>query len=126
MTLEITQEDIDGGLQKSTSDCAIARAIKRTLGLSSISSDSLVPRISVGAFSIKVGNDYYATPKIAYNFIESFDKDKSIVSPFSFDLEKIESTFINPFDFSFLLVNQMTYQKVTLASSKGINTLYHE
>ena len=76
--VDVTQEDIDHGVQSDCRKCPVARAISRALGF------------QVEAYST-IGiwlsdSDKVPTPAIASAFIRQFDEFKP-VSPFSFDLE---------------------------------------
>ena len=77
VTIEVTQTDIKKGDQGDMQSCAIARAVKRTMG-DSPNVDSLI------TVEIAGKTWFYDMPQKAANFISKFDEDKSLVKPFSF------------------------------------------
>ena len=80
--IEVTQTDINRGDQGNAEACAIARAIKRTMGDHPIVDDG---------FTVEVGKKqhYYTFPQKAQAFIERFDEDKKLVKPFSFVAKRV-------------------------------------
>lgn len=77
VTIEVTQEDIDKGIEASPESCAIARAVKRTMGdHPSVHSTEIDVTINKKLYN-------YDLPKKAQTFIEKFD-DYKVVKPFSF------------------------------------------
>jgi hypothetical protein len=72
LRIQVTQEDIDSGKQSSTDNCAIARALKRQLGLNFI---------SVSGLAVMIGGFYYESPDAISRFVHDFDKDKTLVFP---------------------------------------------
>jgi hypothetical protein len=78
MLIEVTAEDIEGSTREDCQDCAVARAICRTLRL---------PASAVwvdGVFLTVIGRDY-RTPDHVNAFIRDFDAGDP-VSPISFTL----------------------------------------
>lgn len=82
--IDVTQEDIDSGVQGSSYNCAIARALMR-LGIGTA--------ICVGGDSaFRVDKDKYMLPKKGQMFVKKFDRNKKSVKPFSFALRKVRET----------------------------------
>jgi hypothetical protein len=91
MIIKVTQEDIDKGCERSISNCPIARAAARELGISDT-------EISVNGFHINIwvenalnieGSKPIKTAKLpqkARNFITKFDSGM-IPPPFEFEAE---------------------------------------
>lgn len=79
----VTQEDIDNGVQREGSCCAIAKALER-LGYKE-------PMVEVP--TVYIGNDGYRLPKVADDWACQFDEDKSKVAPFSFELEELHADY---------------------------------
>lgn len=69
--IDIEQRHIDEGSQGSSSDCAIARAIKERTG----------ERVHVNSMSAFVDHQRFDIGEKGRHFIEQFDKSKSLVSP---------------------------------------------
>ena len=82
MKIEVTQHDIDKGLNNNCFLCPIAHAVKRKMGTDSV----LVycDRISVMS---TVTSYNYKLPKKARTFIKRFDDGKP-VEPFTFEIKK--------------------------------------
>lgn len=85
MKIEVTQKDIDNGVQGECQSCPIALAFKRT---------SNSKRVYVNTKSIDVchrgnqGVKTYELPKKAQTFVKRFDRQEP-VKPFSFELENL-------------------------------------
>ena len=84
MKIEVTQNDIDKGIQGECQLCPIARAIKRS---------SNFKRVYVNTKYIEVlhyvtGVKTYELPKKAKTFVKRFDRQEP-VKPFSFELENL-------------------------------------
>lgn len=77
VTIDVTQDDIDKGKKGEPTTCAIARAIKRTMGDHPNVEDEI-------QITIQGQEYYYNIPKKASTFIERFDMDKKRVKPMSF------------------------------------------
>jgi hypothetical protein len=83
MTIEVTQEDIDKGERFLGLFCPIARAAKRTMGLSYQDED--IYNCHVGSHDMRLKGEFVKLPNRAMEFIFNFDKKRE-VSPFSFDV----------------------------------------
>jgi len=70
----VTQEDIDNGVRKKQSSCAIAKAIWR---------EFTPTEVKVGLYGIAVNRTLYKTSTRARKFVKSFDKGK-VVKPSTF------------------------------------------
>jgi hypothetical protein len=82
ITVDVTQEDIDGGERGDCKKCPIARALARTKGQSPEVSD-----FEVSQFRIQYQREgRMLLPEEAQIFVRRFD-NKRPVSPFSFTLE---------------------------------------
>ena len=84
MKIEVTQKDIDKGVQGECQLCPIALAFKR---------NSNIKRVYVNTKSIEVlhretGAKSYELPKKAQTFVKRFDRQEP-VKPFSFELENL-------------------------------------
>jgi hypothetical protein len=79
LRIQVTQEDIDSGKQSSTDNCAIARALKRQLG---------IDFISVSGLTVMIGGFYYESPDDISRFVYDFDKNKTLVFPQEFLLDR--------------------------------------
>lgn len=85
MKIEVTQKDIDNGVQGECQLCPIALAIKST---------SNFKRVYVNGKFIEVwhrgnqGIKTYELPKKAQTFVKRFDRQEP-VKPFSFELENL-------------------------------------
>jgi hypothetical protein len=84
MKIEVTQRDIDYGVQGECHLCPIALAFKRS---------SNFKRVYVNSKSIEVlqtgkAVKSYELPKKAQTFVRRFDRQES-VKPFSFELENL-------------------------------------
>lgn len=82
--IEVTATDIRLGKQQDPRSCAIARAVKRTMG------DS--PSVDGTEFDVTINDRtyYYDMPKKAGTFVDKFDTDKSKVKPFTFTATRTE------------------------------------
>ena len=81
MKIPITQQDIDTGAARNSSNCAIALALKREFAY-----DMNVLGL-VGSL-IRIGKDHYqATPEVVH-WIANFDKGRA-VKPITLELETI-------------------------------------
>lgn len=86
MKISVTEEDIKNGVRMSASRCAVALAVKRTLGS---------PCVFIGPYNIytyRGENDdqaecYAKTPVHVKHWIDAFDAGVESVQPFEFDLE---------------------------------------
>lgn len=81
--INVTQEDINKGVQGKINTCAVARSLKRHFNENNV---------SVADDEIKV--DGYTAEKVPVtvaNFIGKFDDDKKIVKPFSFVLKLVRN-----------------------------------
>lgn len=81
MKIQVTQEDIDKGIQLDCTDCPIAVAIRRITSL---------PGIEVDDSHIEIDHKEYHTPDEVIEFICVFDAGLT-VQPFEFDLVEIEN-----------------------------------
>lgn len=91
LKIDVTANDIKYGVQEDECQCAVARAVKRTLraqrGLRKWAPLTAVPGRSVIWDDPDTDNVYRAPlPKKIQNFIAKFDNSKSNVSPVSFTL----------------------------------------
>jgi hypothetical protein len=77
MKIDVTQADINKGLQGDMSSCAIAKAVKRSMGDSPSVDDQIEVEINGSTY-------FYHIPKKAQTFIDKFDDDKTSVKPFTF------------------------------------------
>lgn len=76
MKIEVTQEDIDAGIQQRCYDCPIARALNRHSGKS----------CRVDGFGVRIpGVGDYPLPPSAMIFASEFDQGLP-VQPFTFEL----------------------------------------
>lgn len=79
MKIEVTQEDIDGGIKCSGLDCPVARAIRRVHPIHGAV-------VSCGLYWVPgTGGKRIRLPDSALRFYRDFDTDQK-VEPFSFDL----------------------------------------
>jgi hypothetical protein len=78
MLINVTQEDIDKGCQRNSSNCPVARAIKRQTG-----QDVLVGAYQFGLMS----GEKLWMPQGVQNFVYAFDNGYNVLTkPFSFYL----------------------------------------
>jgi hypothetical protein len=75
MKIEVTQEDIDNGIQMNCYYCPIARSIQRQTDL----------YVAVRANYAVIGDDIAYFPREAEQFIADFDAGEP-VHPFSFEI----------------------------------------
>lgn len=83
MKIEVTQEDIDRGIQCNGHYCPIARATRRATGLPML----MLP--TTGLSFLRPGHHKYElipTPEECFTFAGAFDRGWA-VEPFSFELE---------------------------------------
>jgi len=80
MLLQITQEDIDKGLARNISNCAIAKAIKRLL-------DTQYVNICVTTNSMELNGRHYEMPQCATDFIYLFDHGTA--QPITLDIPEL-------------------------------------
>ena len=85
MKIEVTQKDIDEGVQGECTLCPIALAFKRNINFKAVyvngkSIDVWYPRSG--------GVKTYELPKKAQTFVKRFDRQEP-VKPFSFELENL-------------------------------------
>lgn len=86
MKIEITQHDIDYGVQGECQLCPIARAVKRKInGEVRVFGDD----ISIFTTDIIRRYRYYKLPQKAKDFMQRFDDGKK-VRPFTFEARKTE------------------------------------
>jgi len=78
LTIHVTQEDIDEGVQEDCERCPVARAVERATGISTVVQ---FERISVNCQNKVV----FVTPTYVRIFIKAFDETR-LVTPFSFTL----------------------------------------
>lgn len=84
-TIQVTQEDINTGMQDVCQHCPIALAIKRALKAELVS----VYNFSIHVFISNSEMSYkYRVTDAIYSFIERFDEGVK-VEPFSFNLEPL-------------------------------------
>lgn len=90
MKLEITQRDIDNGEQRIGTNCAIAQSIKRNLNLETTDRVFVGFRYMDGKLSpiAQINEKVFHLPTEVKTFIETFDVNKSMVSPFSLEIGK--------------------------------------
>jgi hypothetical protein len=81
ITIQVTQEDINAGIQKNTSGCAIALAMKRQLGHYDL---------CVCSLSILIEGKRYKTSNEMATFVHDFDNEKALVFPAEFLLDLSE------------------------------------
>lgn len=74
--IEVTAEDIKGGIPDTPYSCPVALAAKRATGL----------RVWVHTHTINIEGRPADLPDCAISFIASFDDNKA-VEPFAFDIE---------------------------------------
>lgn len=91
LKIDVTANDIKYGVQEDQCQCAVARAVKRTMraqkGLRKWAPLTEVPGRSVTWDDPNTEKIYCAPlPKKIRNFITEFDNSKSNVSPVSFTL----------------------------------------
>lgn len=85
MKIEVTQKDIDNGVQGECELCPIARAVKRETKRKHVR----ISREHVEIWRNKSnGSNFYELPKKAQTFVRRFDRQES-VKPFSFELENL-------------------------------------
>lgn len=85
MKIEVTQKDIDYGIQGESELCPIARAVKRETKRKNVHVD----RSTVEIYRNKSnGSNFYTLPPKAQTFVRRFDRQES-VKPFSFELENL-------------------------------------
>ena len=87
LRIEVTQEDIDGGMRRSCGGCPIALAVRRALG------PSHAAYVSAGAIDVFAGPPQkhlasYDLPNAAYTFVLDFD-NRLYVQPFRFTARRI-------------------------------------
>lgn len=94
ITINVTQEHIDSGAQKSGEHCPIALTVLEKLGLSQNGPEDIILAVSdthVNFIHTLNGNNYCSykakLPQVAIDFIECFDRNRNMVYPFSFELE---------------------------------------
>ena len=83
MKIEVTQKDIDEGVQGECQLCPIALAFKRKTKLKHVDVS--------GKYIVlyrRKSNNLHELPKEAQTFIKRFDGEKT-VKPFSFELENL-------------------------------------
>lgn len=80
MNIEVTQQDINKGGQFDRYNCAIAQAIRRQYGLR-------IGDVEVLTGAIKFPGKQFELPIVVREFIQNFDRSRSLVSPFVFRLE---------------------------------------
>lgn len=83
--INVTEQDIAVGEQRSCRHCPISVAIGRISGAISVSTDEEC--IRVGSNDV-IPSDHYATPCAAAEFIRAFDTGNP-VEPFTFELKSI-------------------------------------
>jgi hypothetical protein len=110
MRIEVTQEDIDQGLQGDGSRCAIALAIRRA-GL----------RVSVMGHEIctsgSIGMPKYYTPGIEIrHWIGQFDYNRKNVEPFAFELK--EGGYLTPIKEEVLIPAMIPAKKETVHATE--------
>ena len=83
MKIEVTQKDINKGVQGECQLCPIARAIKR---------ETKTKHVEVSSKNVvlyrRKSNNFHPLPKEAQTFIKRFDGERT-VKPFSFELENL-------------------------------------
>ena len=84
MKIEITQKDIDNGVQGECLLCPIALAFKRSSNFKRV----YVHCKSIQVFKHGKGVKTYELPKKAQTFVRRFDRQEP-VKPFSFELENL-------------------------------------
>ncbi len=87
ITVNVTQEHIDSGVQRACEQCPITLAILQAMGLPAQDGPD---DVSLGVADVYV-DFYYADfksmlPQVAIDFIECFDRNRGFVYPFSFQL----------------------------------------
>ena len=80
MLLEITQEDIDTGIVRNISNCAIAKAIKRLL-------DTQYVNVCVTTNAMELNGRHYELPQSATDFIYLFDHGDA--QPITLDIPEL-------------------------------------
>jgi hypothetical protein len=78
MRIEVTQEDIDSGVQADCAHCPVAKAIKRTIQRRDV---------YVEEKYCFVGDCRIELPNKVSDFIFDFDNRRRRVAPFAFELE---------------------------------------
>ena len=84
MKIEVTQKDIDNGVQGECQSCPIALAFKRNSNIKRV----YVNTKSIDVLHYGIGVKSYELPKKAKTFIKRFDRQEP-VKPFSFELENL-------------------------------------
>jgi hypothetical protein len=82
MLINVIQEDIDSGLKRNPSDCAIAKSIKRIANHDYIN-------IAVFSNALHLNGKSYELPQNATDFIRSFDIDKKFVNPVTIEIPEL-------------------------------------
>ena len=78
IAISVTQEDIDEGVCMDANNCAVQRAICRTLHL-------LPHQVSVDGMFITINGKDYLTPDAINDWIQIYD-DGGIVEPIAFQI----------------------------------------
>jgi hypothetical protein len=88
VTINVTQKHIDKGAQKYCYRCPITLAVLEALELSQDGPDGIILG-TADCYVCFYNKDSYQSklPQVAVDFIECFDRNKGLVSPFSFELE---------------------------------------
>ena len=81
MIINVTKTDILYGEPANSTGCAIARSLKRTLGLKKF--------FAVLPDSVLINGQEIVLPNKAQDFINTFDKHKCLSKPFSFELDYV-------------------------------------
>jgi hypothetical protein len=105
-TINVTQEDIDQGRRGDNHGCAIARAVRREMGMLETALDKAIDerereRVTVPNAekqytknhqytTIKVDGKLYHLPKKGRDFMVKFDFDRATAEPFSFALREVK------------------------------------
>ena len=84
MKIEVTQKDIDKGVQGEYTLCPIALAVKRITNFKRV----YVNGKSIDVLQTAKAAKSYELPKKAQTFVKRFDRQEP-VKPFSFELENL-------------------------------------
>ena len=84
MKINVTQEYIDNGEQRSSTHCPISNAVRNALSAKAVLTGEMTIRVHCGGSWKR-----YLTPLNAFRFILHFDKDRALARPFTFELEEI-------------------------------------
>jgi hypothetical protein len=93
MKISVTEKHIEDGNQKDGCDCAVSLALKEVID-PKIGEPFSSPMV-IHLISSEVGISFVQTPPEVSRFIQRFDQDKRLVSPFDFNLD-IPSDYLKP------------------------------